>query len=262
MSQLLSPVKPATRRLRVVAIHALSPRMRRVVLAGAASDLADLATAPPGAAIKLMFPADAAGSGRTLGRAYTIRRYHAARGELDIDFVVHDDTPATQHGPAARWLEHAAPGDEIEFAGPKRGFQADPAAPWTLLVGDETALPAIFAILESLPAHAQVHTYIAIADARARLPLEGAFAEHPRSNDIHWIEADATQAGAAVVSALTAQAMPAGTPQVFLAGEASLLKAVRTLVEDTWAVPPSAIDAKGYWTHGLTREERKAREAG
>lgn len=262
MSQLLSATKPATRRMRVRAIHTLSPCMRRVVFTGvAATDFADLANALPGAAIKLMFPHEAAGPGRTLGRAYTIRRYDAARGELDIDFVVHDETPAAQHGPAARWLEHAAPGDEIEFAGPKRGFRADPAAPWTLLIGDETALPAIFAILESLPEPAQVHTYIAIGNARARLPLEGALAAHTRSRDIHWVESDTAHAGAMMVSALSARAMPAGTPQVFLAGEASLLKHVRTLLEDTWQVPHDAIDAKGYWTAGLTREERKAAEA-
>jgi NADPH-dependent ferric siderophore reductase len=262
MSQLLSSVKPATRRMRVRAIHTLSPRMRRVVFTGvAATDLADLASAAPGAAIKLMFPHDAPGSGRTLGRAYTIRRYHPARGELEIDFVVHDETPATQHGPAARWLEHAAPGDEVEFAGPKRGFRADPAAPWTLLIGDETALPAIFSILETLPEHAQVLTYIAIGDARARLPLEGALASHPRSRNIHWVESDTAHAGAMMVGALSAQSMPTGTPQVFLAGEASLLKQVRTLLEGAWAVPRDAIDAKGYWTAGLSREERKAAEA-
>ena len=265
MSQLLSPAKPATRRMRVRAIHTLSPRMRRVVFTGvAATDFADLANAPPGAAIKLMFPQDAAsttGAGRTLGRAYTIRRYDAARGELDIDFVVHDETPAAQHGPAARWLEHATPGDEVEFAGPKRGFRADPAAPWTLLIGDETALPAIFAILESLPEPAQVHTYIAIGDARAQLPLEGALAAHPRSRNIHWVESDTAHAGAMMVGALSAQTMPAGTPQVFLAGEASLLKQVRTLLEGAWEVPHDAIDAKGYWTAGLSREERKAAEA-
>ncbi len=260
MSQLLSPLKPTTRRVRVRAIHTLSPRMRRVVFTGTAADLADLANAPPGAAIKLMFAHDAAGPGRKLGRAYTIRRYHAARGELEVDFVVHDETPAAQHGPAARWLEHAAPGDEVEFAGPKRGFVADPAAPWTLLVGDETALPAIFAILESLPEHAQVQTYIAIGDARARLPLEGSFATHPRSHGIHWVEADAAHAGAMMVGALSAQPLPAGTPQVFLAGEASLLKQVRALLEGAWSVPHGAIDAKGYWTAGLSREERKALE--
>ncbi|MCO5399281.1 siderophore-interacting protein [Ralstonia soli] len=264
MSQLLSSAKPATRRVRVRAIHTLSPRMRRVVFTGATgTDLTDLADAPPGAAIKLMFPHDAAGPGRTLGRAYTIRRYDAARGELDIDFVVHDETPAAQHGPAARWLEHAAPGDELEFAGPKRGFRADPAAPWTLLIGDETALPAIFAILESLPEHAQVCTYIAIGDARAQLPLEGALAAHPSSRTItiHWVESDTAHAGTMMVDALSTQPMPAGTPQVFLAGEASLLKHVRALLEGAWQIPHDAIDAKGYWTAGLTREERKAAEA-
>ncbi|WP_296228956.1 siderophore-interacting protein [Ralstonia sp. UBA689] len=259
MSQLLAPIKPALRRMRVQAIHTLSPRMRRVVFTGVtAADLADLAQAAPGASIKLMFPH---GAGRTLGRAYTIRHVHAARGELEIDFVVHDETPAAQHGPAARWLESAAPGDEVEFAAPKRGFRADPTVPWTLLVGDETALPAIFAILERLPERSHVQTYIAIGDARARLPLEGSFATHPRNRDIHWIEADTAHAGAMMVGALSAQPMPPGTPQVFLAGEASLLKQVRTLLEDTWAVPRDAIDAKGYWTAGLTREERKALEA-
>ncbi|KHK49213.1 FAD-binding protein [Ralstonia sp. A12] len=262
MSQLLSPLKPATRRVRVHAIHTLSPRMRRVVFTGVSpTDLADLANMSPGAAIKLMFPLGAnAAADRKLGRAYTIRRYHAERAELEVDFVVHDETPAAQHGPAARWLEHAAPGDEVEFAGPKRGFQANPAAPWTLLVGDETALPAIFAILESLPERTPVHAFIAISDARARLPLEGAFAGHPRGHDIHWIEADTAHAGAMVVGALSAQTLPTGTPQVFLAGEASLLKQVRTLLEGTWAVPRDAIDAKGYWTAGLTREQRKAQE--
>ncbi|MDE2204122.1 MAG: siderophore-interacting protein [Burkholderiaceae bacterium] len=262
MSQLLSPAKPATRRVRVRAVHTLSPRMRRVIFTGvAAADLGDLEKAPPGAAIKLMFPHDGAHPGRMLGRAYTIRRYHAARAELEVDFVVHDETPAAAHGPAARWLKRVLPGDELEFAGPKPGFVPDPAAPWTLLIGDETALPAIFSLLESLPAHANVQAYIAIGDARARLPLEGDFSLRSRSQAIHWIEADTAHAGAMMVGALSAQKMPPGTPQVFLAGEASLLKPVRTLLEGAWAVPHDAIHAKGYWTAGLSREARKAREA-
>jgi NADPH-dependent ferric siderophore reductase len=262
MSQLLAPLKPGTRRLRVRAVHTLSPRMRRVVFTGDAHDaLADLADAAPGAAIKLMFPAAAAsgsasGTARTLGRAYTIRRYHAARGVLEIDFVVHDDTPHAQHGPAARWLERAAPGDVIEFAGPKRGFHADPAAPWTLLVGDETALPAIFAILEALPESAPAQAFIAIGHGHARLPL--ADTAQARNADIHWIEAEIDHAGARTVAALSAHALPTGTPQVFLAGEASLLKQARALLEGARGIPREAIDAKGYWTAGLTREERKS----
>ncbi|ASL76868.1 siderophore-interacting protein (plasmid) [Ralstonia solanacearum] len=271
MSQLLAPLKPATRRVRVRAIHTLSPRMRRVVFAGDTpaaradlADLADLADAPPGAAIKLMFPLDAAsGTQRTIGRAYTIRRYHAGRAELEVDFVVHDETPADQHGPAARWLQRAAPGDTIEFAGPKRGFQLDPGTPWVLLIGDETAMPAIFAVLETLPADVPARAFIAIGDARARLPLEtaaNAVGAHARSADLRWVESDAAHAGAMMVAALNAQALPAGAPQVFLAGEAALLKQVRALLEGPWGIPRDAISAKGYWTIGLSREARRALE--
>jgi NADPH-dependent ferric siderophore reductase len=60
------------------------------------------------------------------------------------------------------------------------------------------------------------------------------------------------------VAALSAHALPTGTPQVFLAGEASLLKQARALLEGAWGIPREAIDAKGYWTAGLTREERKS----
>ncbi|QUP56166.1 siderophore-interacting protein (plasmid) [Ralstonia syzygii] len=265
MSQLLAPFKPATRRVRVRAIHTLSPRMRRVIFAGdTPADLADLADAPPGAAIKLMFPLDAAsGAQRTIGRAYTIRRYHAGRAELEVDFVVHDETPADQHGPAARWLERAAPGDTVEFAGPKRGVSLDPGTPWVLLIGDETAMPAIFAILETLPADVPARAFIAISDARARLPLETAAqatGAPARSGDLHWIESDTVHAGAMMVGALNTQALPAGTPQVLLAGEASLLKQVRTLLEGPWSIPHDAISAKGYWTAGLSREARRALE--
>ncbi|MDC6178604.1 siderophore-interacting protein [Ralstonia solanacearum] len=265
MSQLLAPLKPATRHVRVRTIHTLSPRMRRVVFASdTPADLADLADAPPGAAIKLMFPLDAtAGTQRTVGRAYTIRRYHAGRAELEVDFVVHDETPADRHGPAARWLERAAPGDTIEFTGPKRGFHLDPEAPWALLIGDETALPAISAILETLPAHVPARAFVAISDARARLPLEGvasAAGTHAHDRDIHWVESDTAHAGAMMVSALSTQTLPAGTPQVLLAGESSLLKQVRALLEGAWNIPRDAILAKGYWTLGLSREARRALE--
>ncbi|MGF2509010.1 SIP domain-containing protein, partial [Ralstonia pseudosolanacearum] len=71
---------------------------------------------------------------------------------------------------------------------------------------------------------------------------------------------DAAHAGAMMVAALNAQALPAGAPQVFLAGEAALLKQVRALLEGPWGIPRDAISAKGYWTIGLSREARRALE--
>lgn len=63
-----------------------------------------------------------------------------------------------------------------------------------------------------------------------------------------------------MVSTLSTQTLPAGTPQVLLAGESSLLKQVRARLEGAWNIPRDAILAKGYWTLGLSREARRALE--
>ncbi len=92
-------------------------------------------------------------------RTYTVRASRPEQGEIDVDFVLHgvDDGHA---GPAAAWAAAAEPGDEIAVVGPDRpglgrpwGSEwAPPAdARWLLLAGDETAVPAVGVILESLP---------------------------------------------------------------------------------------------------------------
>src|ERR671921_1889646 len=89
-------------------------------------------------------------------RTYTIRALRGEHGEVDVDFVLHGAT-----GPASAWAETAVVGDEIvlvapnaRFPGPTGGFEWHPPADASclLLAGDETAVPAICAIVESLPA--------------------------------------------------------------------------------------------------------------
>ena len=85
-------------------------------------------------------------SGRRVKRRYTIRRAIRPVGELDLDVLVHG------HGPGSRvGGRRAQPGDAVEFQGP-RGKLELPSAPWHLLAGDESALPAIAAICAALPA--------------------------------------------------------------------------------------------------------------
>ena len=83
----------------------------------------------------------------------------AVPAELDIDFVLHLHGGS---GPAAEWAAAAQPGDPLLLVGPCArwgdclGIEFAPgAAERLLLVGDETAVPAIAAILETLPAHVQ-----------------------------------------------------------------------------------------------------------
>ncbi|HJW40149.1 MAG TPA: siderophore-interacting protein [Rhizomicrobium sp.] len=92
-------------------------------------------------------------------RHYTIRDIDGAT--LAIDFVNHGESPA------GRWLAAAAPGSRIDAAGP-RGHTFLHAADWHLFTGDETAIPAIFAMLEGLPADAKAYTFIEIADNAER----------------------------------------------------------------------------------------------
>jgi NADPH-dependent ferric siderophore reductase len=84
-------------------------------------------------------------SGRRVKRRYTIRHARPELGELDLDVLLHGDAPG------ARWGATATPGDEVEFHGP-RGKLELRSAPHHLLLGDESALPAIAAICEALPA--------------------------------------------------------------------------------------------------------------
>ncbi len=95
-------------------------------------------------------------------RTYTVRALRPERGEVDVDFVLHGAT-----GPASAWAETAAVGDEVVLIGPNArfpgltgGFEWHPPADASclLIAGDETAVPAICAIVETLPAgrHARV----------------------------------------------------------------------------------------------------------
>jgi len=90
-------------------------------------------------------------------RTYTVRAFDAAAGELTIDFVHHGNT-----GLAGPWAAAARPGDPLLLLGPGGAYSPDPTADWHLLVGDESALPAIGAALERVPAGVPVLTLVEI----------------------------------------------------------------------------------------------------
>jgi iron complex transport system ATP-binding protein len=99
-------------------------------------------------------------------RTYTVRTVRQELREIDVDVVVHP-----VEGPASRWAENAVVGDELVVLGPnahhvgERGgvdFLPPPHAEHILLAGDETALPAIAAILERLPQTASGHAIVEV----------------------------------------------------------------------------------------------------
>lgn len=117
---------------------------------------------------------------------YTIRSIDVARGEVEIDFVIH-------HGadmPGSRFAVEAAPGDIVGMTGPGGGDA--PEADRLMLAGDETALPAIARILARQPSHVMATVRIEIADAGEEQPLPSA-----AHVDLQWLHRNGASAGCA-----------------------------------------------------------------
>ncbi|MBG6237574.1 NADPH-dependent ferric siderophore reductase [Mycetocola sp. CAN_C7] len=136
-------------------------------------------------------------------RTYTVRNPRPAVGEVDIDFVLHGDG-----GPASAWASTASPGDEIVIVGPDGRSEQRGGIEWkpgearvVLLAGDETALPAICAILESLPAGIRGQAFIEVPHSDDALPVQTA-----SSVMLTWLPRDGAPLGERLSSAVRAWA--------------------------------------------------------
>lgn len=178
---------------------------------------------------------------RPESRDYTPRAFDPATNTLTLDFVLHGD------GPASSWAEQAKPGDTIGVGGPRGSFVVRGDYDWYLLVGDETALPAIGRRLEELPKTATAIAVIEIADDAERQTIGG-----PTATTIHWVPRNGAPLGNPnlVLDAVKALALPQGDGYVFAAGEAAMSKAVRAHFVDTLGHNPDWIKAAGYWKSG------------
>jgi NADPH-dependent ferric siderophore reductase len=242
-------------------VRPLTPHMARIALGG--DDFGAFGVEEPGEIITLLWPAPGhplvlPGSGWSFppgvadaqhARNYTVRRFDADRGEVQVDFVLHADG-----GRASRWATSAQPGDRIGFAGPRTHWTSDEQAGWTLLVADETGLPALAAIVETLPEGHPTVALIEIADAAERQPLPT-----PADLTLHWLLREGEAVGthprlADAVRALDLPPAAASTGRVWGAGEAGSMRLVRDHVRQERGLPSEAVSVLGYWKHRRTPE--------
>jgi NADPH-dependent ferric siderophore reductase len=222
--------------------------MRRVRFTG--DDLAQVEWRGPAGHLKLTVPDEGLheapmpvpdGPRSPLTRTYTPRSIDAARRVLEIDFVIHS------HGPAGRWAARAAIGDRLVMMGPAPGYTIDPEAPWMLLAGDETALPAIESILERLPALTRAHALIevAAADEQRTLPDNG-------KTRVDWlVRRNEASAGAALEAAVQGLgSLPAGNGRAYVACEAAAMRRIRALLRAQYGLDASQLVTRGYWRLG------------
>ena len=232
------------------------PQLVRVVLGG--GDLAsfepvtatdayvNLAFRPAGAAYDEVFDPAAVKDAepaetRPVRRRYTVRRWDPEARELTIDFVVHGDS-----GVAGPWAAAATPGDVLVFAGPSGGYTPDTGADWHLLIGDESALPAIAASLEALPAGARAVVRLLCDGPADELALDSA-----ADLDLVWCHRDA---GEDLLTAVTGATFPEGRVDAFVHGEAVEVRALRAHLLGERGLTRAQMSCSPYWRRDFTDE--------
>ena len=217
----------------VASVQALTPRMTRIRLLDESLNGLD---AIPGQTLKIYVP-DLC-SGLAVSRDYTVRDYNAAQPCLDIDFVLHGD------GPAANWAQRVRPGETLEFVGPSGRYRPDPHADWYLFAGDETALPAIQAYVEMLPAGACASLFIEVPDASEQQLIPGS-----ARPTVHWLHRGSRAAGTTTVleDTLRAEPLPPGQGQIWIAGHTPTVRRIRAHLLNQRGVDRRVLYVKGYW---------------
>ena len=219
--------------LEVVEAFDVTPRMRRVVFTGDLEAMAYM----PGQAIVMAIPLPEGGTGR---RDYTIRSLDKASRRMAVDFVLHGSSPAPT------FARNARPGDTIMARGPRGRTVFNPAADWYLFCGDETCLPAILHILETIDQRAAIHAFIEIDGLADRQPVPEAFAAA-----VTWIERGGAPAGpnSLILDRLAAFDLPEGRGHACLIGETSNVRAQRHhLIARGFS--REQISSEGYWRPG------------
>jgi NADPH-dependent ferric siderophore reductase len=241
------------RAVEVVKSERITPHLLRITLGG--DELAEFVSPGFDDHVKLFFP-DANGvlALPTAGpdgpvwpngvkptmRDYTPRNFDPVARTLEIDFALH------LAGPATRWAEQATVGQRLGVGGPRGSFIVTTDFDWHLLVGDDTALPAISRRLAELPAEAHAIVIAEVDSAADKVDLPTA-----ANVQIVWAYRDNAAAGEfPVLTALEQIALPEGDFHAWVACESAAAKAVRAHLIAVHHANPKWIRASGYWRKG------------
>jgi len=273
-------------------IQDVGPHFRRITFSGAALDRFGVPGATRDLRIKLLIPAAGhalAQLGGPDGRLYQgwyqdwLRAEQPGRGfirsytvgairdtvhgrEIDIDFVIHP--LAAAHGaPASEWAAGAVPGTRAVIVGPditaidgatslsEKGIRWEPqGASQVLLAGDETAVPAISSILETLPANVGGHAFLEVPE-----PDDFRSINTGSSVRITWLARKPTDSprGALLDAAIRravpktgSSAEPGRDTYAWVAAEAATVKVLRRYLVNEAGLDPKRSEFRGYWSLG------------
>jgi NADPH-dependent ferric siderophore reductase len=233
--------QPRRRTLTIKQVDKIDAHMIRVTLTG---DLEGFLSLGFDDHIKLFFPdgtLNSEGAPNTISRDFTPRRHDAAANILEIDFALHDA------GPATRWAAQTKPGDTLNVGGPRGSFIIPMDFDWHLLVGDETALPAISRRLAELPAGARAVVLAEVDGAGEELKFDS-----QADVTVTWAHRNGGAAGAsdALAKTLAVLKLPSGDYYAWVACESLIAKALRRQLITDHRANPKWMRAAGYWRRG------------
>jgi NADPH-dependent ferric siderophore reductase len=222
--------------------------MRRVILAG--DELAGFISLGFDDHMKLLFSDGADGA---VMRDFTPRRFDPDKGELWIDFFLHDA------GPAAAWAKEVKPGATIEVGGPRGSSVISPdGIDCHLLIGDETALPAIERRLEELGSATRAVVLLEIDTHAARPRLTSKAALDVTCVSHASVE---SEGASALVATLRDIRLPPKRCFAWVAHETQTARALRAHLHDERGFDKKWIKAAGYWRRGASGAHEKIGDA-
>ncbi|EJL03892.1 MULTISPECIES: siderophore-interacting protein [Pseudomonas] len=235
------------RRLQVLRVQDLTPRMRRITVGG--SELAGFVSLGTDDHVKLLFPQSAEehaalenfnpSAGKAQGpmpemRDYTPRSYDLDSLELVIDFVLHGD------GPASTWAAQAAPGQYLYIAGPRGSMVVPDIFDSYLLIGDETALPAIARRLEGLAPNRRALVVVKVENGAEQQVLKS-----PAQLQVIWVLREGRQNN--LLTTVQQLDIPDGKLYAWVATESKVSRQIRKVLLEEKGLDQDFVKAVGYW---------------
>ncbi|MQA10306.1 MAG: hypothetical protein GEU98_17480 [Pseudonocardiaceae bacterium] len=253
------------RRNEIVAVRRVTPGIARITLAGA--DLHDFRDNGTDQHVAVLFFDDDVivpdpfttesvmrmrPFVRPRMRRYTIRRFDPATRTLDIDAVVHGDG-----GPGVAWAASACVGDRVLWWGPTNAWRPHADTRHVIAVGDETALPAIDALVRETPESVEITVVVEVAS-----PADACYLDEVAGRCRIRIVQRAAPPGTGspdLMTALRELPMPDGPVDVWGAGEYRTVQGLRRLFHGDHGLDRQRAFLVTYWTHGQAQDERAER---
>ncbi|MCI0995573.1 siderophore-interacting protein [Pseudomonas corrugata] len=243
------------RRLQVLRVVDLTPRMRRITVGG--PELAGFVSLGTDDHVKLFFPQNAekraaletfdpsAGKAQSAlpeMRDYTPRRYDLDTLELDLDFVLHGD------GPASTWAAQAEPGQYLHIGGPRGSMIVPDIFDSYLLIGDETALPAIARRLEGLAPNRRALVVVEVENGAEQQVLQS-----PAQVHVIWVLREGRHDS--LLTTVRQLEVPVGKLYAWVATESKVSRQIRKVLLEEKGLDQNFVKAVGYWKADGSEEE-------